>query len=281
MAISLDSIIRNNPTNNPPRIVIYGPEGMGKTSLIANAPLPIFSWTERGEGILEVDSFPFVESFADLMEHITVLYNEDHHFKTYGLDTLDWLEPVVWEEACRRNGWTDIEQPGYGKGFVAVDEVWRELFEALDALGRHKKMMIITSAHSSVKRFQDPETEAYDRYDLKLHKNASAIATEWADTVMFLNEQTSTTKDKEAFNKERVRAVASRRLLYTQKRPAAMAKNRYNLPEKIPFDKEGNYWGIIAQHIPFLLNNDFSIPEAKITEETEVTEATETDNQQE
>jgi AAA domain len=243
MAISLASLNRLD-TPKPPRIVIYGPHGIGKNTFLANAPKPVLIDIEGGHPTgSPVEAFPQAKSFQDVMDAMGALYTEDHEFQTLGIDSLDWLEPLIWAETIRRNNeanpsktWGTIEDAGYGKGYLATLDVWRDYFEAVNALRNDKGMAIIQTAHADVKRYENPETEPYDRYQIKLHKMASALVQEHADMVLFANYKTSVTKTDVGMKKVNRGVGAGTRVIYTQERPAFLAKNRHNLPPELPLD---------------------------------------------
>lgn len=246
MAVSLASV-RRGADARPPRILIYGTHGVGKTSFAASAPDPVFLQTEDGLGVIDAPTFGLLRSYEQVMEAIGSLYSEDHEYKTLVLDSADWLEPLVWSQVCKVNGWANIEQPGYGKGYVAALDAWRMLLDGLNALRDDKNMTIIVIAHAEIKRFDSPETEPYDRYQVKLHSRTSALMQEHVDCVFFANYRISTVKSEVGFNKKIVRGVGgSDRLLYTVERPAFLAKNRYSLPENVPME-----WTAVASSIPY------------------------------
>jgi hypothetical protein len=238
MAISLASISRTRRASRPPRVVIHGQHGVGKTTLGASAYAPIFLPTEEGLEGLEVDAFPKLTSYADALAAVRSLAAGGHEYGTAVLDSLDWLEPLIWQHVCDKNGWKTIEDPGFGKGYIDATATWSEFLEALDTV-RDAGMAVICIAHSEVKRFDAPDTEAYDRYQIKLQRAASAIVHEWADIVGFAQVETIVTKDKPgAFSKDgRTRGVSTgRHLLRVVEKPAYVAKNRYGLPDTIPLD---------------------------------------------
>lgn len=256
MAISLASLNVKGRTK-PPMVLVYGVGGVGKTTLAAGALSPVFIWTEDGAGKLEVPGWR-VRSYAEALEAIGCLYAEDHKFKTLVVDSVDWLETLVWAAACERNKWASIEEPGYGKGYVAALGIWKEYLEGLNALRDDKGMTVIQIAHADIKRFDNPETEPYDRYRVKLHDRASALLQEHADVVAFLNYRVSLTKADAGFNKKVARGVGGgQRVLYLEERPAYHAKNRFGMPASIdlPTTPEawanpGNIWAALAQHLP-------------------------------
>jgi hypothetical protein len=234
MAISLASL-QQRATPKPPRIVVFGPAGIGKTTFATSAPSPVVIQTEEGLGTIDVPHFPRAKSWDEVMEAFKALYGEDHQFETLVIDSLDWLEPLVWAETCRRNNWRDIEQAGYGKGYVAAGDVWREYLDAINALRDEKGMAIIQIAHHDIKRFDSPETEPYDRYVLKLHKRAAELVSEHADMILFAGWKVATVKAEAGFGQKVTRGTGrGERVLYTEERPAFVAKNRHDLPPELP-----------------------------------------------
>jgi hypothetical protein len=181
------------------------------------------------------------------------------------VDSLDWLEPLVWQHTAQANGWTDIEQPGYGKGYVTALDTWRTFLDGTNALRDARGMAVILIAHAEIRRFDSPETEPYDRYQPKLHARASALVQEHVDAVLFANYRISTLKSDVGFNRKVVRGVSGGdRLLHTAERPAFLAKNRFGLPETLPLA-----WTELAKRIPFYAapvgaaSAPVSIPEAR------------------
>ncbi|MFN8996211.1 MAG: ATP-binding protein [Pseudomonadota bacterium] len=231
MSFDLKSI-RKSEAIAAPRVMLYGVEGIGKTTFAAGAPNPIFILTEDGLGSLKVDHFPLAKSSSDVMEAIGTLYSEKHDFKTVVIDSADWLENMIWQEVEASH---DAKDLAYGKGAVIAANKWREILDGLDALRNDRKMAVILIAHTTIKRFDSPEVEPYDRYQPKLQDRSSAILREWADAVLFGNYKTLVKKDDVGFNKTSNRGISTgERLLYTNERPAYMAKNRYSLPDHIP-----------------------------------------------
>lgn len=119
MAISLSQLTRANQPK-PPRITIHGVAGVGKTTFAAQAYKPVFIQTEDGLGTLSANHFPLARTFEEVLDALAALYTEEHDFKTVVIDSVDWLEPLIWGKACRDNGWASIEDAGYGKGYVAA-----------------------------------------------------------------------------------------------------------------------------------------------------------------
>lgn len=222
----------------PIRAVIFGPEGVGKTTLGADAPKPIFIGAEDGTSRMDVARFPTPESWKDILDAVDTLTREDHPYKTLVLDTLDWAEPLVWKAVVAKDtkGATSIEEVGGGfqKGYlVAIDE-WRNLLSALERLQAAKPMHVILLAHSQIKMFKNPEGEDYERYELKLNNKASGLFKEWCDALLFANHETFARKEKP---RDRARGFSNgARYLYTSRAAAFDAKNRYGLPDAVPLD---------------------------------------------
>jgi hypothetical protein len=138
MAFNLSALRSARANPKPPMIVLYGPPKIGKTTFAACMPNPVILPTEDGLSSLaslpfDVPAFPVAKTFEEVQQALTSLYAEPHDFQTLCLDSLDWLEPIVWAETCRRNNWKDIEAPGYGKGYSAAIDVWLQLLNGLPA----------------------------------------------------------------------------------------------------------------------------------------------------
>ena len=134
------------------------------------------------------------------------------------------------------HGKKSIEEFGYGRGYVEALRLWREYIDILNRLRDEKKMTIIQIAHSQIKRFESPEIEAYDRYELKLHRKASDLILEHSDCCFFANYKFGSVKVKGKGGQTTSKAIQGERMLYTEAKPAFLAKNRYALPAEMPFD---------------------------------------------
>lgn len=231
MAISLQSISRAAAVKAP-RVMLYGPHGLGKTTFGAQAPNPIFILTEDGLGTLTVPHFPLAKTEAEVLEAIGVLYNDEHEFHTVVIDSLDWLDSLIWADINEKYEAKDL---AYGKGAVIAAERWRVILDGLNALRNDRGMAVILLAHAQIKRFDSPEVEPFDRYMPKLQERSSALVQEWCDCVLFTNFKTMVRKDDVGFNQKVARGITTgERLLYTVEKPAYLAKNRYSLPDSLP-----------------------------------------------
>jgi len=224
--------VRGGKIAAPVRVFLFGVEGVGKSTFAAGAPSPIFLGPEDGTHHLDVKRFPPPATWAEVFEALAVLEHEAHDFKTLAIDTVDWIEPLVWRAVCEAGGWASIEDAGYGKGYVKALDEWRRMLSALERLRATKRMHVVLLGHSQVKLYKNPEGDDFDRYALKLHDKAGGLLKEWSDVVLFANYETFAAKDQKT---KRVRGVSSgARLIYTNRTAAYDAKNRYNLPDSLP-----------------------------------------------
>jgi hypothetical protein len=216
----------------PQKAVIYGPEGVGKSTLASQFPAPVFLDTEGGTHHLDVVRFPDATNWDLISAAITQLASGQHEFKTLVIDTADWLEKRLAEHICRKTNKDSIEDFGYGKGYILLAEEFSKFLVSLDGLLR-KGMHVVLLAHSTVRKFESPDQAgSYDRYELKLTKQVAPLLKEWADLILFAN---YVTRVAESDSGKRRGVGGKERVLFTTHAAAYDAKNRHGLEEKLPF----------------------------------------------
>lgn len=232
MAFDLSSISRGKRLRAP-KVVIYGPPKIGKSTLAANAPNPIGIITEEGLDAIDVAAFPLAKSWADVCSALDTLTNEPHDFQTAFVDSLDWLEPLILGKVCVDQKVKNIEDIGYGKGYIMADDLWRDFFSRLDALRDKRGMSVICIAHEQVNKVRNPTLpEDYDAYSLKLNKRATAIINEWADVIGFAAHEVMTRQVDSGFQNKETKAISTgKRMLHVNPHPAYVAGNRYGMAD--------------------------------------------------
>ena len=218
--------------SRPQKAVIYGPEGIGKSTLASQFPSPVFLDTEGGSHHLDIPRLPAPKTWEDVTGAISALASETHEFGTLVIDTADWLEKLLVEHICQRANKTSVEDFGYGKGYIILAEEFTKFLASLNPL-LARGMHILLLAHCRIAKFEQPEAAgAYDRYELKLTKQVAPLVKEWCDMLLFGNYFTRVAENDSG----KKRGVGGReRVLYTNHTAAWDAKNRHGFEEKLPF----------------------------------------------
>lgn len=230
--MSILSRVTTGVIKKPYYLLMHGLPGLGKSTFAAKAPKPIFLCAEKGTNNLDVTRLE-LEEFDQFIQAIDELKTGDHPYQTVVIDTIDHVEPMIFKEVCRDKGKKSIEELGYGKGYLFALEYWKKLVDGLEAV-REKGINVILLAHTEIKTFQDPQlSEGYDRYQIKLHSKASSLLVDRAECVLFANYETYLKSD----DSSKAKAFGDgARVMFTEHRPAFLAKNRYNLPFKLALD---------------------------------------------
>ena len=224
------------------KVVVYGPEGIGKSTLAAHFPRPVFIDTEGSTRHMDVSRTDKPSSWTMLMEQVQYIRSDPGVCSTLVIDTADWAEQLCIASICADKKLSGIEDMGYGKGYVYLAEEFGRLLNLLEEIvGRG--VHVVLTAHAMMRKFEQPdEMGAYDRWELKLQKKTSALVKEWSDLLLFANYKTLSvaTDDKG----KKFKAQGGRRVIYTSHHPCWDAKNRLGLPEELPLD-----FSALAQYI--------------------------------
>lgn len=237
----------------PPIILAYGGQGIGKSTWAASAAKaglkPVFQPTES---VAQIDAvkLPVAKSFEEVMENLDALLTEPHEFRMYVLDTLDFLEALVWEYVCRTRAdektgrkYKTVQDWPYGQGYAVADGVWRQWQQKVLKLRDERRMMILMLAHAASKTVAEPGMEAYEVWAPKLHVSGKGVGVgntlqEMADCVLYLGKEKWVEKKGEGFDKRNVMTGVGKRVIHAEEGAGWMAKNRYSLPATIDMGDE-------------------------------------------
>jgi Cdc6-like AAA superfamily ATPase len=230
--------ITTGKTPLPPRLFVYGVAGIGKTTLAATIPGAVVLPCEEGADAIDCARMDQPADFTAALAAIRSLWEDEHPYTTLVIDSVTALEQMIWQHVCaigdeKGRPYKSIEDAGYGKGYVAAAEHWRKFLDGLTYLRKTNGMSIVLIGHCEVKAVNAPDSEPYDRYQPRLHKTPMAMLTEWSDALLFARYEQVIHEDEKT---GKTRAVGSgTRCFRTTERPSHLAKNRYSMPDQIPF----------------------------------------------
>lgn len=261
------SELKTAEDTDPPIVTLYAGAKGGKTTLGSEFPEPYYCRTGDGErapkGVV-MPSFGVSETYQDVVDQIEWMLDGDHDRRTFLLDALDGLELHIRAEACRRNGWPDIESPGFGKGYAAEQVIWHE-FMKLCLRMKRAGYYVVLLAHVKAKTVPGVTTESYPRYMPNLRDDAIGTIVDASDLIGFLHKRVSIKKEDAGFKKTNNRGEGGDEIMIAvQERPGFISGNRYDIPKAtLPF-KKGSGFKVLAQYFP-----DFegAAPEDETTED--------------
>ena len=221
--------------NAPLKVVLYGPEGIGKSTFASRFPSPVFIDTEGGTKRLDVRRMPAPTCWAMLMDEVASVSRNDIDCRTLVIDTADWAEQLCIRQVCDKAGVSGIEDFGYGKGYTYLKEAFAQLLDALEEVIRSGRNVVMT-AHAQLSKFEQPdEMGQYDRWTMKTSKQVAQMLREWCDMLLFANYKTIVVRDGDGKN-AKSKATGGKRVMYTTHHPCWDAKNRAGLPDELSFD---------------------------------------------
>lgn len=230
--------IRTTGQTRPPIIIVYGPHKIGKSTFGAKMPKPIFVQIEDGLEGIETQALPMCKEWEDVIDQLRWLYSSKHDFKTFCIDSIDWLEKLIHARVMKDFGWTEINpENSFGRGYQKADMYWTLFYRAIAALNKDKAMIPVLIGHSKIEKVEDPEKPNYDHHTLDLHWRAAAYLCEGADVIAFATQSSVVNETKEEFGaKVRKVKTSGESIMKLGKSPAYEAGNRYGLPDELPLD---------------------------------------------
>lgn len=221
------------------KFVIYGPEGIGKSTFVSKIPGVVFIDTEGSTGEMDVPRFPKPTSWSMLLEEVNYAKNHRDEVKALVIDTADWAERLCVEHVLQThqvNGYAgkSIEDYGYGKGYVFLADEFGKLLNLMQDMS-DAGIHVGFTAHAMMRKFEQPdETGTYDRWELKMTKKVAPLVKEWSSLMLFANYKTFVYATDEKGKKHK--ASGGQRVMFANHHPCWDAKNRYALPDEMPFE---------------------------------------------
>lgn len=222
---SVLDLIKYGKSVDAPRLILYGMEGIGKSTFAANFPAPVFIQTEDGLSNIDCAKFPLAENFEQAFEYVKAIDSEENDFQTIVIDSLDWLERLIWDSVACDEKVSNIEKIGYGKGYGMALNYWRRFLDVLSSLHAKNKIVLML-AHAVAEDYSDPEVSSLKRFTPRLHKTARSLVAEYVDVILLATRQFGAAKGD----------VNNPRIVRTEASPFQVAKSRYQIPAELPLD---------------------------------------------
>lgn len=233
--------ITSVPVHLPPRIMVQGTPGSGKSWLASSAPGVIFLDLENGIPGRAIPRFARIEDWFGIMCALKELAADEHDFKTLVIDSLSRAEAFCHKVIADQEGVDSIGLIPFGKGYAVADAYWEEFRKCLDILREQRGMTIIAIAHSEIVEVMDPHTGPYSKAQPQMHKRALAKFVEWFDLIGFLTVD-RVIQHKGSGAKEVITSkTTGARVMLTQEDGSAVAKCRWTIEPKLTIPKENGF----------------------------------------
>ena len=238
---------QDGKTPKPPIILLYGQEGVGKSTFAAKAPKTVFIPTEDGLNEIDCVKFPVCKSYGAFKQELLAIRDEEHDFQTLAVDSISAAERMLFKHICEKYGVGNILDAGggYGRGYKEYSDEWLNIFEILAEIRDRRQMSIILIGHCDVVRVFSPRIGQYDQFQPRLYKKAMDILVESTDGVFFATRKIRKTEEAAGFGKKDVRTEAigrdgGDRIIITDGGGIdgpQIAKSRFErIPQELPLD---------------------------------------------
>lgn len=252
----MDGVI-TGAKERPRRVVVYGPWGIGKTDFACSAPDPIVIQTELGCDDNGAARFPVCATLDEFYARLKQVAEDKHKHRTLVIDSGDFLEKLIHKYVVDNYSKKveSIAEIEYGQGYELALTHWCNVIDCFDSIMDTRDMNVVVCCQARIQDYNDPRSSSYDRYVPALHVNkkgygAGSLIQQWADEVLCVTWQVFTKVQDTKFGGERVVGTGTgQRMIYTEERPAWLAKNRLGLPPEMPFNK-GEGWSEYEQYWP-------------------------------
>lgn len=238
----------------PPKIMVYGIDGVGKSSFCAQAPNPIFLQAGLDKGLEQIGParLPVCETYEDFISKLLRVATAKHDFNTVAVDNLSAIEALIYRKVCLANNWPTITYPGFDRGEKLATKEWLEIIDLLNRC-HSRGMAVLLVAHARREKLGDPENPSLEQYAPALHaKTSGELFRKWVDATLFLTRRMTTRSEGQGLGEKKigvaVGADGGDRVIRTTWTPGAVAKNRYGIPSEVPFPKEGA-WNTVMGYI--------------------------------
>lgn len=269
----------------PLRVLVYGPEGVGKTTLAVTAPNSILVDADGGSGKLVTKRYTWSDEpdghvprhYEDILAACQDFAENDWPYSTIVFDTADKIERLMMSFICRRESGKksqlnkdgrpveNIEAFGYGKGWSLVLDEWIALCRRFDWIRLHRRKNVVIVGHVGLQTIRNPSGDDYDRFMPRIYKTAAAFLKEWSDIVAYYTFDDVAMKDE---GDARARGISTgKRLIHLERTAAFDAKTRIPMPDEIEVD-EIDPWGPFARAI--VAGQSMSVDDIKRAIYTEV-----------
>lgn len=230
------------------KIVLFGPEGIGKSTFASKFPNPLYIDTEGSTKQLDVARLPNPNTWNELLEEVKYVVNNPSVCQTLVIDTADWAEKMAIIQVCQTQKVESLMSIPYGNGYILLEQEFKNLLNLLDEVVA-KGIHVVMTAHAFIRTFYEPDNIGqYDRYELKLQKKTSPLLKEWADMLLFANYKTQIIIDQKT---GKSKGMGGNRVMYTTHTPSWDAKNRFDLAPELPFEYSAIAHIFGEQDLPF------------------------------